>query len=429
MTQDPLQRADNPTYQMVLAAGKPPEEARFFWTGGPVEVAERTWFVSQASGVTAFETDEGLVLVDSGAALLAPSLAGRIREKTQAPVHTAVFTHGHLDHAYGLQAFLAPGQAPPRVVAHRDMPARFARYERTQRHNQALNARQFGGTVQAHGHAIFQTFQPPKILPDVLYDDALSFEVGGVRFELRHARGETDDHTWVYCPTRGVLCPGDLFIWAVPNAGNPQKAQRYPWDWAVVLREMAARAPRTLCPGHGGPVVDDPERVGRMLSETAAFLEDIVEQTLAALEDGSPPHVDIVRRVKVPVSQSPWLQPLYDDPEFLVRSLIRQLGGWYTGRPSELKPAPREDVARAVAGLAGGAAALAERAEATAASGDLAVACSLADFALEADPAHPRVREVVAAIYEARAKREPSLMAVNLFRSAAAYAREGRPYR
>ena len=27
--------------------------------------------------------------------------------------------------------------------------------------------------------------------------------------------------------TRGVLCTGDLFIWAVPNGGNPQKVQRY----------------------------------------------------------------------------------------------------------------------------------------------------------------------------------------------------------
>ena len=31
--------------------------ARFFWSGGPVEVAARTWFVSFFSGVTAFETD------------------------------------------------------------------------------------------------------------------------------------------------------------------------------------------------------------------------------------------------------------------------------------------------------------------------------------------------------------------------------------
>ena len=33
-------------------------------------------------------------------------------------------------------------------------------------------------------------------------------------------------------PGRRILCCGDLFIWATPNAGNPQKVQRYPRDWA-----------------------------------------------------------------------------------------------------------------------------------------------------------------------------------------------------
>src|SRR5229473_4217357 len=55
--------------------GKNPEDAKFFWSGGPIEVAERTWFQSRFSGVTAFETDAGLVLVDSGLAPLAPKLA------------------------------------------------------------------------------------------------------------------------------------------------------------------------------------------------------------------------------------------------------------------------------------------------------------------------------------------------------------------
>ncbi len=432
MSENPLASPQNPTFQMLSMANRTPEEARFFWTGGPVEVAERTWFVSQASGVTAFETDEGLVLVDSGASMLAPGLAAKVRTRTDAPVHTAIFTHGHLDHAYGLPAFLVPGQQKPRVIAQRRMKERFERYERTPRHNAALNARQFGGTVEAQNQALFQTFRTPDLPPDVWYDDALSISVGGVRFELRHCRGETDDHTFVYCPDRGVLCPGDLFIWAVPNVGNPQKAQRYGWDCAKGLREMEALGPRTLCPGHGGPVVNEPATVSRMLLETASLLETLVEQTLAMLEAGSPPHVDVVRGVRVPESDSPWLQPLYDDPEFIVRNVIRHFGGWYSGRPSELKPAPREEVACEIAALAGGAAALAARAKAVAARGGpeaLRLACHLADYALESDPSDAIVRETVAALYEERAKGERSLMAVNLFRSGAAYARAGRPFR
>jgi alkyl sulfatase BDS1-like metallo-beta-lactamase superfamily hydrolase len=93
-----------------------------------------------------------------------------------------------------------------------------------------------------------------------------------------------------------------------------------------------------------------------------------------------------------------------------------------------LKPAARSDVAREVAALAGGAVSLVERARALADAGDLVVACHLADYALEADPSNADVAAAVADLYERRADGETSLMAINLFRSAATYAREGRPF-
>ena len=131
--------------------GRSPDEAGFFWSGGPIEVARRVFFQSRFSGVTGFETDEGIVLVDSGMAPLGPVLAAMLREKTKVPIHTAIFTHGHVDHAYGLEAFLIPGQAKPRIIAQKNMLARFARYELTSRFNAAINARQFGGSPERAG--------------------------------------------------------------------------------------------------------------------------------------------------------------------------------------------------------------------------------------------------------------------------------------
>jgi len=421
--------AQNPAAKFQSMRGKSPEEAKFFWTGGPVEVAPRTWFASQFSGTTAFETDDGLVLIDTGTKQLAPALAAMLRQKTNAPVHTAIYTHGHLDHAYGLEAFLVPGQKKPRVIAHAAMPARFARYATTKRHNAALNARQFGGTVEAQSAGAYAAFGEPPLPPDTLYEKQLSVTVGGTVFMLHHANGETDDHTWVWCPERRVLCPGDLFIWAIPNDGNPQKVQRYPWDRARALRAMAALEPYALCPGHGGPVTGETAKIVRMLTETADLLETVVRATLAAMEDGSPPHNDIVTSVALPKSDSPWLQPVYDDTEFLVRNVIRFYGGWWSGRPSELKPSPRAKLAHEIARLAGGARALADRAHQIAKEGDLRLACHIADFALEADPGDADVQTKVAAIYEERAEGEPSLMAMNIFNSAVAYARAGRPFR
>ena len=414
-------------------AGRSPEEAKFFWTGGPVEIARGVFFASMFSGVTAFETDEGLVLVDSGLARTGPMLASLIRSKTRAPVHTAIFTQGHVDHVFGLEDFLVPGQAAPRVIGHEAMPARFERYRVTAGHNVAINARQFGATVRASDESVhgedYHTFGPPPLPPTQTFETRLDLEIGGLTFEVHHCRGETDDHAWIYCPERGVLCPGDLFIWAVPNAGNPQKVQRYPFDWAAGLREMASREPRSLCPGHGGPVVDDPGLIQTMLLETATLLEDIVEQTLEALNDGSPPHVDIVHRVALPVSDSPWLQNIYDDAEFIIRSVVRFYGGWWSGRPSELKPPPRDELAGELARLCGGQGAVLRRAEELMERGEPRLACSFADIALESKPDDPDVQRRVSAIYEQRAEGEEGLMARNLFRSAAAYARDGRPFR
>lgn len=420
--------AENPAQKFGSLRGKTPEEAKFFWTGGPVEVAERTWFASQFSGVTAFETSKGLVLIDTGTRQLSPTLAAMVRQKTQAPVHTAIYTHGHIDHAYGLPAFLMPGQKPPRVVAHVAMPARFARYAATAGHNAALNARQFGGAVEAQASEAYRAFATPPILPDTLYERELSISVGGLDFELRHCKGETDDHTWIWCPSRQVLCPGDLFIWAVPNDGNPQKVQRFPEERAKGLRAMARLRPQALCPGHGGPVVGDAGLIVRMLTETADFLETLVSRTLALMERGSPPHVDIVTGIDLPRSDSPWLQPVYDDAEFIVRNVIRLYGGWWSGRPSELKPSPRHELAHAIAEIAGGSLPLAELAETLAASGNLRLACHLADFALESAPNQPEIQTKVASIYDTRAAKEESLMASNIFNAAAAYARNGKPF-
>lgn len=424
----------NPAERFMELAGASREEAGFFYSCPPIEVAQRTWFQCTIASVTAFETDEGLVLVDTGMQAYSPLMAQQLREILEGPVHTIIYTHHHVDHAYGATSFLAKGQHQPRVIGQRNMVAAFERYKRTSIHNFLVNLRQGRGDIEDHPPSegqtqiVAPTFGVPDMPPDTFYSDRLDIQVGGVTFELHHARGETDDHTWVFCPERSALCTGDLIIWAVPNSGNPQKVQRYPWEWAHALREMAALEPKILCPGHGGPVVNEPELIQRILLDTASFLESIVDQTLNIMEDGSPPHIDIIQRVKVPKTDVPWLQELHGCAEFVIRDVIRYYGGWYTGRPSELMPASRQAVATEIAQLAGGPIVMADRALAIAEAGDLRLSCHLADYALEAAPENEYVRRIVTEIYQQRALAETSLMSVNLYRAAAAYAGAGRPF-
>ena len=86
------------------------------------------------------------------------------------------------------------------------------------------------------------------------YEQTMSLEVGGVGFELHHAKGETDDHTWTWIPRYKMISAGDQFIWNFPNCGNPQKVQRYPLEWARSLREMMSTDVELFVPAHGLPI-------------------------------------------------------------------------------------------------------------------------------------------------------------------------------
>ncbi len=217
---------------------------------GMAEVADGVAFVPSFANVAAVTTDDGLVLVDVGSQFLSGAVHQTLRTWTDLDVHTAVYSHGHIDHVFGMHRWEADAEAHgrprPRVVAHEAVADRFDRYIRTAGYNAVINRRQFG---------VDDLEWPTEYrYPDRTFRDRLDLEVGGVRAELRHDRGETDDSAWVWLPDRKVLCTGDLFIWASPNAGNPQKVQRYPLEWAVALRRMLelfdapGGGPEVLCP-------------------------------------------------------------------------------------------------------------------------------------------------------------------------------------
>ena len=317
--------------------------------------------------------------------------------------------------ACGRRTRRTTGGPPPVVIAHEALPARFDRYIVTAGYNEVINQRQFS----------VPGFRWPTQYryPDRTYAQRLDFEVGGVGFELHHARGETDDHTWTWAPRQRVLCCGDLFIWASPNAGNPQKVQRYPSEWALALREMVALEPEVLLPGHGFPVVGA-ARVRQALTDTADLLDSLVDQTLELMNAGA--RLDeILHSVAVPggLLERPYLRPVYDEPEFVVRNVWRQYGGWWDGNPASLKPAPEAALATELAALAGGAGILADRALAllgetppgSGVDGSLRLAGHLAELAALAAPDDAGVHAVRAQVFSRLAEEATSTMAKGVF--------------
>ena len=383
--------------------------------------------VESFSHVVSLRTDDGLVCFDTSLRQMAPAVIESIRGWSEDPFHTLVFTHGHLDHVGGAGLFIEEarmrGHARPQIAGHENVSARFERYRLTSGYNLIVNGRQFGrlrGMMQGVQLGEGQQFLPSDTPdPDLVLRDQTRFDVGGVEIELRHARGETDDHLWAWIPSTRTICAGDFFIWNFPNAGNPQKVQRYPAEWAVALREMAAMRAELFIPAHGLPI-EGADRIAHVLIEVAGALESLVAQTLERMNAGEPLD-QILNGVAVDPAllERPYMRPLYDEPEFVVRNIWRLYGGWYDGNPANLKPAPESKLARELCVLAGGAAALAKRAEELAEAEEWRLACHLIELAVQAVSDDRSLHGIRAELYARRRKRETSLMAKGIYGYAA----------
>ena len=370
------------------------------------------------ASVNAIDTGDGLVMLDTGGVFDRQIVHEVVRSWRPAePVVAAVYSHHHVDHVLGTALFDAEaserGWPKPVVYAHQDLPDHFRRYERTLGWNTAINRRQFA--IDLPGFSWPSEYRDP----DVTYADHLTFRRGNLTFEMHHARGETDDATWTFIPERKILHPGDLFIWAVPNAGNPQKVQRYLSDWATALRQMAALRPELMLSGHGLPIFGS-GRVVPALLDTAELLDSLESQTLALMNQGK--NLDtVIHEVEVPahLRDKPYLRPVYDHPQFLVRNVWRRYGGWYEGEPDNLLPAPRAQQASEWIALAGGVDAVLARAVQLIADGDARLACHLVEYAALAAPDNEDVWAVRAAAYQAHSAPQESSMARNILQHAA----------
>lgn len=388
------------------------------------EVARDVLVFQGLASANVLDTGEGLVMLDTGGKPEAETIHSEVRRwRSAAPLAAAVFSHHHVDHIFGTAPFereaTEQGVPQPVVYGHRDIARNFDRYQRTRGLNTTLNRRQFAIDNPSFG------WPDQYRYPDVSYENRLTFRRGDCTFELHHARGETEDATWTWVPERKLLHPGDLFIWAVPNAGNPQKVQRYVDEWAAALRQMAALGAETMLAGHGMPIFGA-DRIQQALTDTADLLEGLEAQTLALMNQGLP--LDrIVHEVSAPAHllEKPYLRPVYDHPQFIVRNIWRRYGGWYDGEPDNLLPAPRADQAREWITLAGGVDAVLARATALHDEGDAALAAHLVEHAVLAAPASATVHEVRTKIYSAHAATQTSSMARNILNHAANSSREG----
>ena len=136
----------------------------------------------------------------------------------------------------------------------------------------------------------------------------------------------------------------------------------------------------------------------------------------------------VIHEVQIPAHllEKPYLKPVYDDPQFLIRNVWRLYGGWYDGEPDNLLPAPRAEQAAEWIHLSGGIAKVLARVEELEAAGNLRLACHLVEYAVIAEPGSKEAHELRAQVYSARSKLQESSMARNILNHAALASAQGK---
>jgi alkyl sulfatase BDS1-like metallo-beta-lactamase superfamily hydrolase len=382
-----------------------------------------SWPVSGPSGVAV--TGEGIVVVDTGVGFReGRDRVRKIRERTDLPFHTIIYSHGHVDHVGGAPAFLADaeerGHPRPRILGHSRVAPRLDKYRMLAGRRAYIASLQFPDLgIRPDGHDWSAVPAPSFEYPDTTFDDRMEFRLGGLTFEVHYGPGETDDAIWVWIPERKVAFVGDLLLYGCPNTGNPLKEQRYTPEWAESLEAIAARKPDYVI-GSGAVISGD--AVQAHLQDTAKLLHFIQDEVVRLLNAGLWIE-DILDRVAIPpeLTDKPYLQGRYGHPTFIIHDVYRRYTGWYDGNPSDLFPSRRSDVAAEVLALTAPENLLA-RARALQGEGNVQLALHLADFVVSGTGDQAMRTEAMllkADLLDSRAESTGNYIAGNIMRTSA----------
>jgi len=221
-------------------------------------------------------TDAGVVVFDAlGTPALGYRLLQRIREVTDQPIERIVISHYHADHIYGLQAFKEHAGDPPVWAQH-------------------LALGYVGGTAASQGEdaqrrlaqrreSLFPWVDKSTFLvpPDHTFDTDMTFEVGGVTFELKHlGPAHAPGDSIMLVKDYGVLFSGDvIYKGRVPFLDSPE-TDIDRWLQGLDYLSSLRPQPRFVIPGHGSPS-DNLQQAVALTRDYIAYVRDAMRSAVA----------------------------------------------------------------------------------------------------------------------------------------------------
>jgi len=363
----------------------------------------------------------GLLVVDSGpGGRVTRDMIAALRTQTDLPVLAICYSHGHLGYNAGLQGWLdhaaARGEPAPRVIAHRNVVIRQARYRETQRLQERMAEIQFR---HAPGTLAGKLGQPA---PAETFDERLTVGTGERRAEILWAPSETDDAIAVWLPGQRVLYGGPAVIDSIPNVGTPFRTMRDTVRWAVTLERLAALKPVRVVREFGLPLEGEQE-CSHVLLQTARALRWLREEVVRLMNAGCNER-EMLAQLKPPAElfEQPWMRATYGDPTYIARDIYRSENGWWDRNATSLHPAAPQQAAAEVAAAVTDHGALIRHARSLAERGEIQLALHVIDVLAVAPgdaPALREARELKADWLRRRAKEVQSYVSRSLYHAAA----------
>lgn len=316
------------------------------------------------------------------------------------PIVGVIYTHNHNDHISGAKGF--PLTPKTKIIAQADLLREAAKWNGVAAPAIAARAaRMYGvflpkntpdGFVSVGIGPYLSTFAGGGaggfMPPNLTFRDKMEITLGGERFVLEHAPGETEDQLFVWMPDRKIVFPGDNIYKAFPNLYTIRgTSYRDPVQWANSLDRIRALKPEVMVPSHTRPLTGAKE-IEATLTDYADAIRFTHDQAVRWMNAGLTPD-EIAAKVKLPahLAANPYLFEHYGTVEWSARSVATGYMGWFGGDPAFLSFDPPEERAKEIIALAGGAQQALAAAEKAHGEGRWKWAAELANHVARADPA------------------------------------------
>ena len=293
---------------------------------------------------------DGVVVIDSLSGPTAASQAYEALRKASGstlPLKALIYTHSHMDHIGGAAGFVKPesdvriigpaGMNPANGIDPALKPAMKTRI--TMQFGRALPREERTNVGVGPANTIDHDMGKGFIKPTEIVEDAVQFEIAGVKLHLEKAAGETDDAMFIWLPEEKILFSGDNFYQAFPNLyairGTPYRDVRV---WADTVEKLATLNAEHLVAGHTDPI-HGKEAVKEALSDYAEGIRWVFRKTVEGMNRLEDP-VTIARSIELPahLAKKPWMSEVYGSVENSSRAVYAGLIGWFDGNATNLHP-------------------------------------------------------------------------------------------